>query len=684
MKKLFTSLKLLLVVSLSMVIMGCPNPDPEPEPSTISASPTSISVDAGTSKQNITVTSNTGWSAYTNQTWVSLGTKSGYGNNSIPITVNENKSTDRRSAEITLTTEDAKAKCTISISQEGAFSPALSVNPNNISVGNSSCTATANITSNTDWTLSSSESWCAADITSGNGDKKITFAIAENAATAEREAKVKIKTVGDKSKEATITVKQSGAAEYISISPDRLSVSSSKSSGIVELTSNTDWITFNEDSTWISIDTTYGNGNKKLTVTIAKNNNRTSRDGVVIFKTKGGTAEAKLIVEQEASDAFLYAEPEYITVDPNEGSAYIELNANVEWTAQCADSWIKIVPSSGRTGGSINFKIAQNTAKIQRSTTVEFISKDGKLKSVVNVTQTKGNGGATLSVTPSNITIGHLQYTAYISISSSSSWTVSSSASWAKVSTSSGSGNKNITVSISANTSRSDRTATVTIRTKDGSSQRKVQIKQLGYSNDHDIEDMIPTYIIDKLDDYVPIYSGTNPPAVTGSYFIDPNVTVYCEDPEGYSPGYIINSYYFRFDNQNSSDNTISFKEKSASGNDTSSGNGYISGYGSNFTIFLNTEGISSNVYNKTATVISGTKTSTGIKNLYYAFVMLEVGPDPYDYIMEEGYFRVFKDKDGLSVNSSWNGNTNYVTTETKPSEVREMLNKASMFGVMR
>ena len=48
-----------------------------------------------------------------------------------------------------------------------------------------------------------------------------------------------------------------------------------------------------------------------------------------------------------------------------------------------------------------------------------------------------------------------------------------------------------------------------------------------------------------------------------------------------------------------------------------------------------------------------GTKSSSGIRNLEYAFVMVEKGDDPNHKLMEEGVFRVFKDKDGLAANAS-------------------------------
>ena len=65
-----------------------------------------------------------------------------------------------------------------------------------------------------------------------------------------------------------------------------------------------------------------------------------------------------------------------------------------------------------------------------------------------------------------------------------------------------------------------------------------------------------------------------------------------------------------------------------------------------------------SDIYTKTALVISGTKTASGIEDLHYAFVIVEKGDDPDGKLMEEGVFRVFKDEDGMSVNSDWEYST--------------------------
>ena len=106
--------------------------------------------------------------------------------------------------------------------------------------------------------------------------------------------------------------------------------------------------------------------------------------------------------------------------------------------------------------------------------------------------------------------------------------------------------------------------------------------------------------------------------------------------------------------------NTIDYNEKQ--GNSIGSGTGaFISGQGNNFTVFFNVDGVSHldnyDVMTKEAIVISGTKTTTGISNLYYSFIMIEKSDDPDHRIVDEGYYRVFKDSDGSSPYYNWYSN---------------------------
>ena len=172
---------------------------------------------------------------------------------------------------------------------------------------------------------------------------------------------------------------------------------------------------------------------------------------------------------------------------------------------------------------------------------------------------------------------------------------------------------------------------------------------------DERIAQVIPDDIRQKMDPYIPIYDGVNPPNVEGCYLLDPMVAVYMEDYDGDLSELQWMGEYINLTNQNKNDNTIDMEELTADGESYSIGQGaVIVGEGNNFSILFNTEGTNSGIYNRTALLLSGTKSAEGIQNLQYAFVMVEKGDDPEGILMEEGVFRVFKDGDEISYCTSW------------------------------
>ena len=185
-------------------------------------------------------------------------------------------------------------------------------------------------------------------------------------------------------------------------------------------------------------------------------------------------------------------------------------------------------------------------------------------------------------------------------------------------------------------------------------------IREKDEEDDPRMEEVLPEIIRDKFRDHMPIYSGTNPPNIEGSYLVAPYTVVYCEDGN-WEPGKVIESYKIKFFNQSSSDNTIDMiKYNTEDVNDYSKGKGvFISGDGNNFTAYFDADGYSSGIFTRKSIVISGTKTAEGIKDLNYGFVMVEKGNDPNKKLMKTGVYRAFKDGDGLSVPTTWEFNNN-------------------------
>ena len=189
------------------------------------------------------------------------------------------------------------------------------------------------------------------------------------------------------------------------------------------------------------------------------------------------------------------------------------------------------------------------------------------------------------------------------------------------------------------------------------------------------INQVIPEEILDQMDDYIPIYDGWNPPNVEGQYLVSPLAITY-DGTNQYEIGDVFTDLYCQFLNQDMVHNTLDYQEKT--GGSTSTGTGaFISGEGNRFSVFFNTEGVS--VYSdysiniKTALVISGIMTSEGIKDVYYAFVLVDKSDDPSHHIIDIGGFRVFKDSDGLSVP------VNYFNSSSKSQTKGLLYNPSSL-----
>lgn len=182
---------------------------------------------------------------------------------------------------------------------------------------------------------------------------------------------------------------------------------------------------------------------------------------------------------------------------------------------------------------------------------------------------------------------------------------------------------------------------------------------QTEFEKDDRFDTVVPHELQLKVEKYMPLYTGVNPPNVEGCYLIEPQVAVYHEDygNGGYEPGHVFLPVSIRFSNQDTMHNTLDYAQSEGGQGSNAVGTGaYISGNGNNFTAYFLTEGSEEGIYTKTAIIVSGTKTTDGIKDLYYAYIMEDKGYDPVPKLMNIGAFRVNKDLDGLSINTTWAG----------------------------
>lgn len=170
----------------------------------------------------------------------------------------------------------------------------------------------------------------------------------------------------------------------------------------------------------------------------------------------------------------------------------------------------------------------------------------------------------------------------------------------------------------------------------------------------------IPEEYLRKMKPYMPIYSGNMPPNIEGTYLISKQVLVYDSTPNtSLKPGDVFMDGVVDFTHQDMIRNTVLFREEERYNNTVSSQSNWeeaiILGNNSNFTVFI----VVNSKYNdgvttiKAASIYSGTMTTSGVKDLYYGFVILDKN-DPNGQVMSVGEFRIFKDQDGMSGSTTW------------------------------
>ncbi len=172
-------------------------------------------------------------------------------------------------------------------------------------------------------------------------------------------------------------------------------------------------------------------------------------------------------------------------------------------------------------------------------------------------------------------------------------------------------------------------------------------------SNKDKTDDILPPGFIPELNDLIPIYGGVDPPNIEGDYRISPFETVCC--PDGYYQiGQIISDNIIHFFNQNETNNTIDFKDSQSNYSGSEGRGSFICGTGNTFTVLLKNffwwESMYDNAwYNGTEVlIISGIKDGDCIKDLHYVITVLDK-EDYYNYCMEIGAYRIFKDGDGIT-----------------------------------
>lgn len=185
----------------------------------------------------------------------------------------------------------------------------LNATPNDITIGaDQGSVADLNISSNIDWTISTTSTWLSLDKNSGTGNAITTISAEENPTTSAREASVKLS--APQLEDVTIKVTQLASAPYLSVTKNSIDLEPvDQSSNTFGISSNTNWtVTIGND--WLSSNVQNGTGDAEVVITAQANSASTTRSTTVTISASG--TDDKVIEVTQAANPTGVETDEYV------------------------------------------------------------------------------------------------------------------------------------------------------------------------------------------------------------------------------------------------------------------------------------------------------------------------------------------------------------------------------------
>ncbi|MEI7663591.1 MAG: M6 family metalloprotease domain-containing protein, partial [Bacteroidota bacterium] len=432
----------------------------------LTVTPSNQNVTAAAGTTPFTVTSNSAWTAASNQTWCTV-TPSGTGNGTITATYSANTLPASRVANVTVTVTGL-SPVIVTVTQAGTILPTLTVTPPNQNVAASAGTTPFSVASNSAWTVTSDQTWCTVT-PSGSGNGTITATYTQNTGVAVRVANITVTVVG--LSPVVVTVTQAGAAPALTVTPPNQNVAAPAGTTLFTVTCNTSW-TVVSDQTWCTV-TASGPGNGTITANYTQNTLTTTRVANITVSVSGLTPVV-VTVTQAGAPLTLVVTPPNQNVTPPAGTTSFTVTSNSSWTAVSDQPWC-LVTTAGTGNGSLIANYTENTATFLRVANVTVLV-SGLGPVVVTVSQS--GLAPTLFVTPLNQNVTFTAGSTNFSVASNSAWIAASGSPWCTV-TPSGTGNGSLAVSYTQNTSSAPRMAVITV-TVSGLTPINVTVSQDG------------------------------------------------------------------------------------------------------------------------------------------------------------------------------------------------------------
>lgn len=293
--------------------------------------------------KTVVISTEDAWVASVGADWVVLNQLEGQGNAEISVTVGENPVFEQRQTTVLFTTHGG-IQALLSISQEASPDPHfLEVSPHVFQFGKEGGDKEISVECDTDWVFDLECDWLVLSQQSGTGNATVVLSAEPNVYSEPRTRQFNIKS-GELSAQFIVSQEPGDEPIMASFEPDTLFVAYTGGVHTLDVTSNTTWQL--QASSWIILQTSYGEGNASINIIVDVNQSSEGRMGFVTA-FHNGQELATMVVAQEGKTYILETDITELDVRPEGGSYEIQVISNQSWAANADVNWIHYDPQSG-------------------------------------------------------------------------------------------------------------------------------------------------------------------------------------------------------------------------------------------------------------------------------------------------------------------------------------------------
>lgn len=348
-------------------------------PPFLSTTPDSISLGmlAGTSG-TLNISSSGTWNVMSSDPWFSANINSGTGDTTISISSNSmNNTNSSRIGTLLITDVISNLIDTTIIIQEGVTG-IINASPSNLSLAsNSGSTASFNISSDVNWTISPPPGWLTISPQSGSNNLSIDVTSnSSNQTGADRVATLTITGIGALNKTVTITQLDANSNSFL-LSSDTIFLDSPQASTTdFTVISSATW-TLSETSSWLALNKTGGTNTEVVTARASSANIIGSPRFATVTASSSGLPDRILVVAQLGAPLIFNFSPDPLIIGADSSSfGKVDITSNlVSWAVTNSSNWLSVTPTSGSFSSEITVTATEvNTSGLPRSGSVTISS----------------------------------------------------------------------------------------------------------------------------------------------------------------------------------------------------------------------------------------------------------------------------------------------------------------------